>query len=183
MGKEFAAIDDKIQRWLEKQKMFFVSTAPLSGDGLVNCSPKGGDSFLVLGPTEVAYLDYGGSGIETVAHIKENGRITIMFCSFEGPPKIFRFYGTGEVLEEGHREFDGLKAQFPPHCACRNIIRVKVSRIADSCGYAVPTYEYTGERSAMQNWVDGKTEQQMRAYRAKTNATSLDGLPGLEFPS
>ncbi len=179
MGKEFPIIDEKIQRWLKKQKMFFVSTAPLSGDGMVNCSPKGGDSFLVLGPREIAYLDYGGSGIETVAHIKENRRITIMFCAFQGPPKIFRFYGQGEVLEQGHPEFDTLRAQFPPHCGCRNIIRVQVSRIADSCGYAVPEYEYSGERSAMASWVESKTEQQMRAYRAKNNSKSLDGLPGL----
>ncbi len=183
MGKEFAVIDDKIQRWLKKQKMFFVSTAPLKEDGLVNCSPKGGDTFMVLGPKEIAYLDYGGSGIETVAHIKENGRVTIMFCAFEGPPKIFRFYGVGEVLEPGHGEFDDLRAKFPDHCGCRNIIRVKVSRIADSCGYGVPTYDYAGERSSMQNWVGSKTDEQMRAYRLKNNATSLDGLPGLDTSS
>ncbi len=180
MGKEYSEIDEKVQRWLGRQKMFFVATAPLSADGLVNCSPKGGDTFLVLGPKQIAYLDYGGSGIETVAHLKENGRIVVMFCAFDGPPKIFRFYGEGEVIEPGDDEFDDLKAKFPPHCTCRNIIRVNVNRIADSCGYAVPLYEHTGERTAMETWVESKTEEEMQAYRAKNNAASLDGLPGLK---
>ncbi|MEM9533137.1 MAG: pyridoxamine 5'-phosphate oxidase family protein [Pseudomonadota bacterium] len=179
MGKEYSEIDDRLKRWLARQKMFFVATAPLAADGLVNCSPKGGDTILVTGPRQLAYLDYGGSGIETVAHLKENQRIVIMFCAFEGPPKIYRFHGAGRVLEPGQDSFDALRAQFPDHPACRNIIVVDVDRISDSCGYGVPMYEYTGERTAMATWIESKTEDEMQAYRAKNNRVSLDGLPGL----
>lgn len=181
MGKQFDQIDADIQRWMERQKVFFVATAPLSGDGLVNCSPKGGDTLRVLGTRQLAYLDYGGSGIETVAHIKENGRMLLMMCAFDGPPKIMRFHGLGEVLEPGHEEFSSLLAGFPPAPACRNIVRLHVTRIADSCGYGVPLYEYRGERNSMQNWIDQHSEAEILQYRAENNRSSLDGLPGLDL--
>ena len=179
MGSEFPQIDDKLKRWIAKQNLFFVATAPASTDGLVNCSPKGGDSFAVLGPLEVAYADFGGSGIETVAHVRENGRIVIMFCAFEGPPKILRLYGQAEVIEPQSDRFDQLVAAFPPQPMHRNIIRIDVTRIADSCGYGVPRYDYVGERAATANYLSDKTPDMMQAHLSKGNARSLDGLPGL----
>ena len=126
MGKEYTEIDERIQKWMGRQQMFFVSTAPSSQDGLVNCSPKGLDSLRVTGPMQVAYVDTGGSGIETVAHLKDNGRITLMMCAFDGPPKIFRFYGKGRVLEPHDGDFDDMLARFPAMPAARNIIVIDV---------------------------------------------------------
>ena len=183
MGKEFAEIDARIQRWIEKQHLFFVATAPLAGDGLINCSPKGLDSFRVLGPRKIAYADTGGSGIETVAHLKENGRIVIMMCAFEGPPKIFRFYGQGRSVEPCHEEFESLLAEFPDMPTVRNFIVIDVDCIRDSCGYGVPLYEYQQERESLTNWERGKSPEELLAYRADNNAHSLDGLPGLEPPA
>lgn len=179
MGKDYTEIDDSIQRWLNHQTMFFVSTAPLAAEGLVNCSPKGGDTLRVLGPRRLGYLDYGGSGIETVAHLKENGRITIMLCAFTGPPKIFRFFGRGSVVEPHDEAFENLLAQFPPPPTARSIIVVDVERIMDSCGYGVPEYTLKKQRDSMQNWLASKTEADILAYRRENNRVSLDGLPGL----
>ena len=135
MGKEFPEIDERIQRWIDRQQMFFVSTAPLAGDGRLNCSPKGLDSLRVLGPRKIAYADAGGSGIETVAHLKENGRIVIMLCAFEGPPKIYRFYGQGRAVEPHNDEFDTLVPLFPELPAIRNFIVVDVDH-PTLCGRA-----------------------------------------------
>ena len=179
MGKEFAEIDDKIRNWIERQHVFFVATAPLSGDGLINCSPKGLDSLRVLGPRQIAYADTGGSGIETVAHIKENGRIVIMLCAFDGPPKIFRFYGKGRSVEPGQQEFDDLVAAFPAMPAVRNFVVVDIDRIRDSCGYGVPLYEFQRERDSLSNWANQKTPEELATYRDENNAESLDGLPGI----
>ena len=183
MGKDYTEIDDRIQGWIARQHLFFVATAPLSGDGLVNCSPKGLDSLRVLAPRRLAYVDTGGSGIETVAHLRENGRIVIMLCAFAGPPKIFRFYGKGTVLEPHEAGFADLLAEFPPMPAARNIIVVDIERIMDSCGYGVPLYEFQKDRESLPNWIDSKSEEEMLEYRAKRNATSLDGLPGLTPPA
>ena len=180
MGKEFAAIDTRIRQWIERQKMFFVATAPTAADGLINCSPKGLDTLCVLGPNRLAYLDVGGSGIETVAHVRENQRIVIMLCAFDGPPKIFRFYGRGTVVEPRDAEFDQLLPKFPKQPAVRNIIVVDVERIRDSCGYGVPEYDFRRHRDSMHNWLESKTEEDMLAYRKENNAESLDGLPGLK---
>ena len=181
MGKDYTEIDERIQRWVAHQTMFFVATAPLSGEGLVNCSPKGGDTLRVLGPRRLAYLDYGGSGIETVAHLKENGRITIMLCAFDGPPKIYRFFGRGSVVEPQDHGFAELLSEFPEQPTVRNIIVVDVERIMDSCGYGVPMYRFEKHRDSMQNWLDSKTEQDILDYRRANNHESLDGLPGLAF--
>ena len=181
MGKDYTEIDDRIQRWLDRQRLYFVATAPLAGDGLVNCSPKGGDTLRVLGPRRLAYVDYGGSGIETVAHLKENGRIVIMLCAFEGPPKIYRFYGRGSVVEPDDDGFEALLARFPEQLTVRNIVVVDVDRIRDSCGYGVPEYQYGRQRDSMRNWVEAKTDQELLDYRRDNNRRSLDGLPGLSF--
>jgi hypothetical protein len=179
LGKVFDAIDERMREWLQAQRMFFVASAPLSGDGLVNLSPKGLDSFAVLGPRRVAYLDLTGSGIETVAHLRENGRITLLFCAFEGPPRLLRIYGRGEAVLPGAADFEELAALFPHYPSTRAVIRIDVTRIADSCGYGVPLYAYEGERSQIGDWAASKGEAGMRAYRAANNARSLDGLPGL----
>lgn len=180
MGKEYTQIDRHIQRWIDRQHVFFVATAPLANDGLVNCSPKGLDTFRVLSPTEIAYLDLGGSGIETVAHLKENQRITIMMCAFDGPPKIVRFYGKGSVLEPGAAEFSELLARFPTQPAVRNIIRISVERIIDSCGFGVPLYDFRRDRDSLPNYYRKQCEEDILAYRQRRNRQSLDGLPGLK---
>ncbi len=180
MGKEYTEIDDSIQRWIRRQRLFFVATAPLSGNGLINCSPKGFDCLAIIGPRKLAYVDVGGSGIETVAHLKENRRIVVMMCAFDGPPKIFRFYGQGSVVEPHHENFDELLGQFPQQVAARNIIVIDVDRIIDSCGYGVPLYEFVGERDSMQNHYDSKSTSEILEYRRMRNAQSLEGLPGLD---
>ena len=182
MGKEYTEIDERIQGWMARQHMFFVATAPASPDGLVNCSPKGLDSLRVLGPRELAYVDTGGSGIETLAHLKDNGRITIMLCAFEGPPKIFRFYGRGTAVEPHHAEFAELLARMlPPMPAARNIIRIDVERIFDSCGFGVPLYDFRQHRDSLPNYFGKQSENDILAYRRKRNSRSLEGLPGLTF--
>ena len=179
MGKDFVEIDSRIQRWIERQHLFFVATAPLDGEGLINCSPKGLDAIRVTGPKQLVYMDTGGSGIETVAHIRENGRIVIMLCAFDGPPKIYRFYGKGRSVEPADEEFAQYLTLFPEAPPVRNFVVVDVTRIRDSCGYGVPTYEFKGERDSMQNWLDNKSFDELMQYRRDNNAESLDGLPGL----
>ncbi|MFT5500042.1 MAG: hypothetical protein ACI88G_000168 [Woeseiaceae bacterium] len=182
MGTEYTEINEKIQSWIEGQRVFFVSTAPMSGDGLINCSPKGLDCFRVLGPTEIGYVDTGGSGIETVSHLRENGRIVIMMCAFDGPPKIFRFYGKGTALEPHDEMFSETLARFPQQPAARNIILIDVQRIMDSCGFGVPLFEFQKDRDSLSNYFANKSEEEILAYRAERNRVSLDGLPGLQLP-
>jgi len=182
MGKVFDSIDDSVAAWIEKQKLFFVASAPLSPNGHVNLSPKGMDSFRVLDAKRVAYLDLTGSGIETIAHLRENGRITVMFCAFEGPPQIIRLYGRGLVREPGSERFDELAALFPSHPGKRAVIEIEVSRVSTSCGFAVPFFDFTGERETLIKYTEQKGEEAMREYRCKNNLESIDGLPGLEKP-
>ena len=179
MGKVYEHITPELSTWVTQQKMFFVATAPLSGEGLVNCSPKGGDSFRVLNEHQVAYQDLTGSGIETVAHLRENGRIVVMFCAFEGAPKIVRFHGTGEVMGREHPEFAGLAAHFPDNPGTRALIRITVTRVSDSCGFAVPLYEFREPRLVLDKWAESQGDEGLRTYRRSKNAQSLDGLPGL----
>lgn len=180
MGKTYDALDDRLIEFIKAQKMFFVATAPLSGDGHVNVSPKGYDSFAVLGPNEVAYLDLGGSGIETQAHVQENGRITIMFTAFEGAANILRLYGKGEAIDFDHPEYAEMLSLFPGYDKARAIIRVKISRIQDSCGWGVPFFEFKGERDQLLRWVDNvESESEWKERRYKRNAESIDGLAGL----
>ncbi|MBI4675132.1 MAG: pyridoxamine 5'-phosphate oxidase family protein [Chloroflexi bacterium] len=179
MGKVFDGIDDALRVWINKQHIFFVSTAPLSADGLVNCSSKGYDCFRILNEREVAYLDLTGSGIETVAHVQENGRIVFMFCSFDQTPRIVRLHGKGFVHANGTPEFETLLKHFEPRPAMRSIIRVELTRISDSCGYGVPRYEFVGDRETLVKDWDAKGAAAALEYQRTRNATSLDGLPGL----
>ncbi len=180
VGKIYGAIDGRLREFVLKQPVFFVATAP--ADGHVNVSPKGmRGSFAVLDSHRVAYLDYTGSGIETVAHLRENGRITLMFCAFDGPPKIVRLHGRGEaVVPEDPRFADlfGFFAPMPTH-GLRSIIVVDVERVSDSCGYAVPFLDYIGERTLLADSHGRKSVDDLVAYRKLKNATSIDGLPGL----
>ncbi|HEX6812733.1 MAG TPA: pyridoxamine 5'-phosphate oxidase family protein [Planctomycetota bacterium] len=180
MGKLHSALDADLQAWLAAQRMFFVATAPSGDGGHVNCSPKGGDPLRVLGPTTVAYVDRIGSGIETVAHVRQNGRITIMLCAFEGPPRIVRLYGKGEVISAGDPGFAPLLAQFGTGAfGVRTIVRVELSRIADSCGFGVPLLRFEGERELIGKWAEKKGEAGMAAYVREKNGSSIDGLPGI----
>lgn len=177
MGKVYETITPHLKTFIEKQKMFFVSTAPLSKDGLVNVSPKGLDSLRILDETTVAYLDLTGSGAETIAHLKENQRITFLFCAFDGPPKLVRLYGKGTVLERETPEFEAMQPLFPDYVSARSIIKVNVHRISDSCGYTVPLYEFKEDRDTMKKWVDNKGADALVEYRELKNKVSLDGLP------
>lgn len=177
MGKDYPEITPKIADWVSRQKMFFVATAPLSADGMVNCSPKGMDTFRILGPKTVAYLDLTGSGVETIAHLGENGRIVIMMCAFEGPPDIHRFHGRGEALLKGTPDYDALIGQFDELPGTRSIIRIAVDRISDSCGYSVPLYDYKGDRDGLIKWAEKKGTAGIEAYQRENNARSVDGIP------
>lgn len=183
MGKTFEAIDDDLAAWLARQPVFFVATSPLAPDGHVNLSPKGLASFAVVDPRTVAYVDLTGSGVETIAHLYENGRITLMFCAFEGAPKIVRLYGRGEPLRPGDAGFMALAERFPASLAkgpgVRSIVRVTLSRIADSCGYGVPRMRLEGERDQLLRWAEHKGVEGVQSYQRANNAASLDGLPGL----
>ncbi len=179
MGKIYEAIAPPLIDWIQQQQMFFVSTAPLAADGHINCSPKGLDAFRILGPTTVAYLDLTGSGVETIAHLKENGRIVIMFCAFNGDPRIVRFYGQGEVMTAADAAFDELRSHFPAYAGTRAIIRIQVSRIADSCGHGVPLYEFQSHRDTLTQWAEKRGVEGMKEYHATRNHTSIDGLAGL----
>lgn len=181
MGKTYDAIDAEMREWITAQHLFFVATAPLAGDAHLNLSPKGlAGTFAVLGPREVAYLDLTGSGIETVAHLRENGRITLLFSAFEGRPRIVRLYGRGTVIEIDDPEYAGLAAHFGAFPSARAVIHIDVTRIADSCGYGVPRFEYAGERPQLPAWAARKGPDAVRAYRAEKNAVSIDGLPALK---
>ena len=183
MGKIYEALDDKLQAFIEKQKMFFVATAPLSQDGLVNLSPKGlQGTFQILGPTTVAYLDFVGSGIETVAHLRQNGRMTVMFCAFDGPPKILRLYGRGQAIEPSDPEFEDLVQRFPEFLGIRSVIRLEVERIADACGFAVPLMSYEEDRRQLTDYAERKGPEGLKTYQEEKNRLSLDGLPGLIGP-
>ena len=179
MGKVYEAIDERLAKLIGRQHLFFVATAALSAEGSVNLSPKGLDSFVILDPHTVAYLDLVGSGAETIAHLRENGRITILFCSFEGPPLLLRLYGRGEVIEPGDEDFETLLARFPNYPGARSVIRVSVTRIADSCGFGVPLYRFEGERTQLMSWAEHKGEEGLREYQRGNNRVSLDGLPAL----
>src|SRR5262245_37855336 len=178
MGRTYDALDEPLTGFLRAQHVFFVATAPAEG-GHVNVSPKGLDTFAVLDPRTVAYLDLTGSGVETIAHVQQNGRITLLFCAFEGPPRIVRLYGRGRVAPIGTPAFDAGVGRFPSYSNARAIIEVALDRIADSCGYGIPRYRYDGERSALLDWAARKGPEGVAAYREERNVESIDGLPAL----
>lgn len=180
MGKLYDQLDDNLKAFINAQQMFFVATAPRADDGHINVSPKGlQGSFAILGNREVAYLDLPGSGVETIAHVKENRRITLMFCAFQGAPNIVRLYGKGEVVEPEDDEFAALAKHFPHVKRARSIIRVQVSRITDSCGYGVPLMEYVRDRETLTRWIDSKGSDVVKSYIRENNAKSIDGLSGV----
>jgi hypothetical protein len=176
-------IDPELAAWIEAQPVFFVATAPSGDGGHVNLSPKGYDTLRVLDDRTVAYLDLTGSGIETVAHLRENGRITLMLCAFQGPPRIVRLHGTGEVVVPGDDGWDDLVGRFPDRPGARAVVRARVARVSTTCGFAVPFMELAGERPTLDQVNGRKGDDALAAYRAEKNAVSLDGLPGLEPPS
>lgn len=179
MGKTYDGITDELAEFIRGQHVFFVATAPLSSTGHVNVSPKGQDTFTILDRRCVAYQDFSGSGAETIAHVKQNGRITIMFCAFEGRPLIVRLYGQGQVYERGSAEFSQLNKHFTHDLGVRSIIRTEVTRIQDSCGFGVPFYEFVKPRDTLLKWVERKGEEGLAKYRQENNMKSIDGLPAL----
>lgn len=179
MGSVYSKLNDRLRELIAAQHLFFVATAPLAADGLVNLSPKGLDSFRVLDDKTVAYLDLIGSGIETAAHLRENGRIVIMFCTFSGAPKIVRLYGRGRVVEPQDADWEQLAGSFPSYTGARCLIVVDLERVADSCGYGVPRFEYAGERTQLIDYADQKGPEKLAEYKRQNNARSIDGLPGL----
>jgi hypothetical protein len=189
MGKIYDNIDAKLEQWIGQQQMFFVATAPHDG-GHVNLSPKGPiESLCVLDPHTVAYLDLVGSGVETVAHLRQNGRICLMLCAFQGPPRIVRLHGHGEAFPSGSEEFAARSERFDraelpaAERASRSLVRIEVERIADSCGFDVPLMEYRGTRPQRMAWVETKIaqggENALAEYVETRNAVSIDGLPGI----
>lgn len=179
MGQTYSTIPPELQGWMAQQPLFFVATAPLAATGHVNCSPKGGDAFRVLDAQTVVYQDFTGSGAETIAHLRENGRLVIMFCAFEGPPQIVRLHGTGTVIFADQPDFAALVAQFPPHAGTRALIRLAVTRVSSSCGYGVPFMSFAGERDTLQTWATNKGPERLADYRRQKNALSIDGLPAV----
>lgn len=177
MGSTYEHIDDGLAEFIGRQHMFFVATAP-THEGRVNLSPKGLDTFRILDDRRAAYLDLTGSGIETIAHLRDNRRITLMFCSFQGRPNIVRLYGTGRAVLPGADDFDELVAQFPTNPGVRSVIVVDVQSASDSCGFAVPTYDYVGDRDVLTKWMERNSDT-LDAYRLAKNSSSIDGLPGL----
>lgn len=177
MSKQLESIGPELAAWISAQRMFFVATAPLGPDGHINNSPKGGEAFRVLGPLEVAYQDYTGSGAETAAHLRENGRIVLMFCAFEGPPKIVRLHGLGTVVTPDDPRFADLAARFPANPGTRAIVHVAVERVSDSCGYSVPFYDFRGPRDTLDRWAVNQGPEKLATYRATKNQRSIDGLP------
>jgi hypothetical protein len=177
MAKFYDNITDDLRNFIERQHLFFVGTAPLDTSGHVNISPKGLDSFRVLSPNRVAYLDLTGSGNETSAHIHENGRITFMFCAFEGRPNILRLYGERHTVLPGADEWDELSALFPVYPGIRQIITADITMVQTSCGYAVPLYEFVSERDTLNKWAEAKGEDGIEAYHQEKNQCSIDSLP------
>jgi Pyridoxamine 5'-phosphate oxidase len=180
VAKTYDQLDKRLHGWIAAQHIFFVATAPQRRGDHVNLSPKGhADTFAVLDERTVAYLDLTGSGAETAAHLRADRRITLMFCAFSGPPRILRLYGQGRIVLPGEQRWDELAAWFPARRGARAVVVVEVERIADSCGYAVPLYDYAGERDLLDQWAGRKDEAAMAAYRAQRNSRSIDGLPAL----
>lgn len=177
MGKFLEIIDDKTRRFIEKQKIFFTASAPLAADGHINLSPKGIDTFRVLDERTVCYLDLTGSGNETAAHVAENGRLTIMFCSFSGAPQILRLYGRGEVVHRKSEKWAEFAASFADYPGVRQIIVLRVESLQTSCGFAVPKFDFKAERDELHQWAARKGEDGIETYWRDKNQTSIDGLP------
>lgn len=179
MGKVFDGIDTALAQWITAQPVWFVATAPLAATGRVNVSPRGLDGFSVLDEHRVGWIDFTGSGVETIAHLRENGRICLMFASFGPRPRIVRLHGRGTVALPGEPAFEQVASRHEDHPSTRAVIVVDVERVSDSCGYGVPVMELVGERDLMRLHAQKKGPAAMADYRAQHNAVSIDGLPGL----
>jgi hypothetical protein len=177
MGKSLDAVSDELAAFVASCELFFVATAPLAAGGHVNLSPKGLDTFRVLDPKHVAYLDLTGSGNETAAHLLENGRVTFLFCAFSGPPRILRIYGAGRTIRSGEPGWDDLRPRFPEIAGARQIVLVEVERVATSCGFGVPLFDYVGQRDTLPASAAAKGEEKNARYHRERNAHSIDGLP------
>jgi hypothetical protein len=179
VADRFTELSPQLAEWWLQQPLFFVATAPDGPGGHVNLSPKGHDTLRVFGPNHVAYLDLTGSGVETIAHLRQNGRITLMACAFNGNPRISRIYGQGSVHLVGSDEFDALEGQFPALPGRRSIIDVDIERVTESCGYAVPLMDLVDERDRLIEWAEKKGDDGIVAYWGNKNRESIDGLPGI----
>lgn len=183
MAKIYDTIDDRLADFIRAQAVFFVATAPLADDGHLNVSPKGmGGTFAVLGPLSVGYLDYTGSGAETIAHLRENGRIVVMFCAFDGKPNIVRLHGRGRVVLPDDPGYEELRGRFgkAERSGERSVIVVDVDRVADACGFAVPRMDFVADRDVLDRNNARRDEAYFQRYRATKNAVSIDGLPALD---
>jgi hypothetical protein len=186
MAQVFERVDEELAAFVEAQPVFFVATAPLAAEGMVNCSPKGNrDELRVLDEHRVIYLDQTGSGAETIAHLRENGRIVVMFCAFTGPPRVVRLHGHGRSVLRDEPGFAELAAHFPGRegPGVRAVVCVDVARISDSCGYGVPLMSLEGHRRAMDAWSEHKGEDGIRSYWVEKNRASIDGLPAVPVPT
>jgi hypothetical protein len=179
----FDGITGELRSFIEAQHVFFVATAPLSANGHVNVSPKGLDTLRILDPTTIAYLDYVGSGAETIAHLRENQRIVVMLCAFDGHPRIVRLHGRGRAIEPQEDEFVRLRRLFAPEPEGRSVIHIALDRISTSCGFGVPLYAYERERTQLPDWSARKGEEGLAAYQQEKNSDSIDGLPALRWTS
>jgi hypothetical protein len=188
MGQQYDALTPELSSWIGRQHLFFVATAPLQG-GHPNCSPKGLDTFTVVNAGRVTYLDLLGSGVETIAHLRENGRIVLMFCAFDGPPQIVRIYGRGTAIQVGDSRYPaeiGRFSQLEPRilAGARSVVSVEIDRVATSCGHGVPLMTYEGDRKQIPAWVDNRLRKggstALVEYQVEKNLSSVDGLPGLD---
>ncbi len=177
MAQTFPEITDELNQFIRAQHLFFVASAPLSQTGHINVSPKGLASFKILSPHRVAYLDLTGSGNETSAHLQENSRITLMFCSFSQSPRIVRLYGNGNIVLPESETWQELYPLFPPLPGARQIIMVEIERVQTSCGFGVPLFEYQGQRDTLIDWANKKGKQGLESYQRLKNQVSIDGLP------
>jgi len=173
-------IDEELAAWLLEQHIFFVATAPLDAEGHVNCSPKGGDCFRILDDHTVAYADYTGSGAKTSAHLRENGRIVVMFCAFDGKPNIVRLHGEGAAITPDNPRYGELISLFPVNAGTRAVVLVNVTRVSTSCGFSVPLMDYRSDREVLNKWAVSKGQDGLIAYRTEKNTRSIDGLPALD---
>lgn len=175
MAKFSDTISKRVQKFIEAQKVFFVATAPV--DGRINLSPKGMDSFRIINETRVMWLSVTGSGNETAAHVNENGRITIMFCAFEGAPNILRLYGKAKEIKPQNENWNEAIAHFTELPGTRQIFDIAIESVQTSCGMSIPFYEYVGERNQLNDWAKEKTQEELEQYWQDRNSTSIDGLP------
>ena len=175
--KVYPGITPELADWIQQQPLFFNATAPLGGQGHVNLSPRGLDGLRVIDPNQVVILDFTGSGNETAAHLLENGRITIMLCAFTGAPLILRLYGAGEIILPGDEDWADLRGLFAADLpGVRQIFRVLVTRVQQSCGEGVPLMDYVGQRDRLLDWARDKGEDGIRQYQKEKNSHSIDGL-------